>query len=198
MLKKLIQFLKTKLNAFFNKNVSVEERYAEAANSIIDEITKLRIAREKSINEEKRVLAVAKEKREKAESRENTIREMIKNGDNNVQTHVKLGLLLRQSEKVLNERAAEYPAMRDKIDETVSELNDTLEDYAVKLEYIRETQAAGTLGISTADDVVESANLVKIEVDEIVMRVKTFSGDVVGSVESTKYDQEQYLKSIIG
>ena len=51
ILKKLVEFIRSKFGTFVAQNTSVEDQYTTAANRIIDEITKLRTTHVKSVNE---------------------------------------------------------------------------------------------------------------------------------------------------
>lgn len=194
ILKKIFEFIRTKLGTAIAKNTSVEDQYTLGANRIIDEITKLRTTHVKSVNEEKRLRTLAKEKDSLAESKEREIRNLHQQGVD-VTTHAKLGLLYRRTSAALTAKADEYVGMRAQIEETVVKLDDQRQDLAVKLEYIRETRNASALGISSADDVIEIANLAKVDVDAIIMKVDTFSGAQPGT-ETTSADVEEYLASL--
>ena len=85
--------------------------------------------------------------------------------------------------------------MRAQIEETVVKLDDQRLDLAVKLEYIRETRNASALGITSADDVIEIAELAKVDVQDIMMKVETFSGTQPG-IETTTADVQEYLESL--
>ena len=53
ILKKLVEFIRSKFGTFVAQNTSIEDQYTMAANRIIDEITKLRTTHVKSVNEER-------------------------------------------------------------------------------------------------------------------------------------------------
>ncbi|QFR56938.1 hypothetical protein [Klebsiella phage vB_Kpn_P545] len=161
---------------------------------MIDKITQLRVSHVKSVNEEKRILALAIEKDKLAESKEKEIRRLIAE-NMNVETHAKLGLLYRRTAAALREKAAGYAGMREEIERKVVELDDARLDLAVKLEYIRETRSAADLGISSADDVIELASLAKVSVDDITMKVETFNGAEPGTTTTTA-DVQEYLASL--
>lgn len=194
ILKKLVAFIRAKLGTFVAKNTTVEDQYTEAANILIDKITQLRVSHVKSVNEEKRILALAIEKDKLAESKEKEIRRLIAE-NMNVETHAKLGLLYRRTAAALREKAAGYAGMREEIERKVVELDDARLDLAVKLEYIRETRSAADLGISSADDVIELASLAKVSVDDITMKVETFNGAEPGTTTTTA-DVQEYLASL--
>lgn len=194
ILKKLVAFIRAKLGTFVAKNTTVEDQYTEAANILIDQITQLRVSHVKSVNEEKRILALAIEKDKLAESKEKEIRRLIAE-NMNVETHAKLGLLYRRTAAALREKAAGYAGMREEIERKVVELDNARLDLAVKLEYIRETRSAADLGISSADDVIELASLTKVSVDDITMKVETFNGAEPGTTTTTA-DVQEYLASL--
>lgn len=194
ILKKLVAFIRAKLGTFVAKNTTIEDQYTEAANILIDKITQLRVSHVKSVNEEKRILALAIEKDKLAESKEKEIRRLLAE-NMNVETHAKLGLLYRRTAEALREKAAGYAAMREEIERKVVELDDARLDLAVKLEYIRETRSAADLGISSADDVIELASLAKVSVDDITMKVETFNGAEPGTTTTTA-DVQEYLASL--
>lgn len=194
ILKKLVEFIRAKLGTFMTKNLTVEDQYSQAATMIIDEITKLRTKHVLSINEEKRLNTLADEKEKAAISKEREIRRLLAEGAD-VTTHAKLGLLYRRTAEGLRNKAKEYVSMRAEIESTVVALDNQRIDLSAKLDYIRETAVAGALGINTADDVVEIANLMNVKVQDILMKVDTFHSAPVGS-ETTTADLNEYLESL--
>ena len=193
-LKKLVEFIRSKLGTAMAQNLSIEDQYTQAASTLIDKITELQTAHVKSVNEEKRIRALADEKDQLAASKEREIRKLIADGAD-VQVHAKLGLLYRRTAKQLRKKADDYVEMRNEIKLKVKELDDSRQELAVKLEYIRETRKVSALGIATADDVVEIAALTKIDIEDTLMRVETFKGPQVG-VDTTSADIEEYINSL--
>lgn len=193
-LKKIVEFIRSKLGTAMERNISIEDRYTEAANTIIDKITELRNKNVLSINEEKRLRDMAADKDRLADSREREIKRILREGGD-VTTHAKLGLLYRRTAEALRMKADEYVEMRAQIRQTVIELDDKRMDLKVKLEYIRETRSANALGISTAEDVVEIAKLTEIKIDDTLMKVETFHSADPGT-ETTQADVEEYINSL--
>ncbi|ADO19487.1 hypothetical protein VR20_138 [Escherichia phage vB_EcoM_VR20] len=193
-LKKLVEFIRSKLGTAMAQNLSIEDQYTKAASTLIDKITELQTAHVKSVNEEKRIRELANEKDQLAASKEREIRKLIADGAD-VQVHAKLGLLYRRTAKQLRKKADDYVEMRNEIKLKVKELDDSRQELAVKLEYIRETRKVSALGIATADDVVEIAALTKIDIEDTLMRVETFKGPQVG-VDTTSADIEEYINSL--
>lgn len=194
ILKKIVEFIRAKLGSFVARNVTVEDQYTQAANLLIDKITMLRTSHVKSVNEEKRIRALAAEKVTLAESKEKEIKRLMANGQP-VGTHAKLGLLYRRTSEALLKKADEYVGMRNEIEAKVVELDDARQDLAVKLEFIRETRSAAALGVATAEDVTEIAALAKVAVDDTLMKVDTFHTAEPGTV-TTEADVEEYLASL--
>lgn len=194
ILKKLVEFIRAKFGSFVARNTTVEDQYTEAANTLIDRITQLKTSHVLSVNEEKRIRALAADKATLAESKEKEIKRLLANGSP-VGTHAKLGLLYRRTAAALLTKADEYAGMRSEIEAKVVELDDARQDLAVKLEFIRETRSANALGIATADDVIEIAALAKVSVDETLMKVDTFHTAEPGTV-TTDADVEEYLASL--
>lgn len=193
-LKKIVEFIRTKLDSAMAKNLSVEEQYTAAAAKLLDKIKDLKTASVKSINEEKRIRELVIEKNRQAESKEREIRKLLSEGQD-VTMHAKLGLLYRRTAEQLTTKADGYAEMRIEIAKKVVELDDARQELAVKLEYIRETRAANALGISTADDVVEIAALTKVDIEDTLARVETFNGNISG-VETTSADVQEYINSL--
>lgn len=194
ILKKLVEFIRSKLGSYVSRNTTIEDRYTSAANVLIDKITLLRESHVKSVNEEKRIRELAAEKSSLAESKEKEIRHMLAN-DMPVGTHAKLGLLYRRLAESLIKKADDYANMRKEIESKVVELDDARKDLAVKLEYIRETRSAAALGVASADDVIEISALAKVSVDDTLMKVDTFHTADAGTV-TTEADIEEYLASL--
>ena len=193
-LKELVQFIRTKMTSFFTKNTSVEDRYMQAANNVIDEMLRLKTAKEKSVGEESRLRKLAEEKTKQAIQKENEIRRINKDGSGPVVTHAKLAILFRRTATALIEKADGLANMRTEIAKAVVSLDDQRQDLAVKLEYIRETKAANDLGISCAADVVELAALTKVNVEDVMMRIETFNGHQ--QTEVTDYEVEELIASL--
>lgn len=91
-LKKIVEFIRTKLGSAMAKNLSVEEQYTAAAAKLLDKIKDLKTASVKSINEEKRIRELIVEKNKQAESKEREICKLLSEGQD-VTMHAKLGLL---------------------------------------------------------------------------------------------------------
>ena len=79
-LKKLVEFIRSKLGTAMAKNLSIEDQYTQAASTLIDKITELQTAHVKSVNEEKRIRELANEKDQLAASKEREIRKLIADG----------------------------------------------------------------------------------------------------------------------
>ncbi|AAQ81375.1 e.6 hypothetical protein [Aeromonas phage 31] len=191
--KKLAQFIRTKVSVFVTKNVSIEDQYTQAADQVITEITKLEKVFVKSEKEEARLRKIASEKEIEAIRKDDEIRRLITKNIP-VDTHAKLAILYRRTGLALINKADELVKMRDEIKHAVVSLDNQRQDLAVKLEYIRETRNAESLGISCADDVVELAALTKIDVNDVMMRIETFNGDK--RTEVTSSEVEDYINSL--
>ena len=194
ILKKIVEFIRAKLFSAMENNLTVEQQYSAAASKLIDKITQLKTAHEKSKNEEVRVRRLAKEKEASAEKKEKEIRALMSQGVD-VTTHAKLGILYRRTASALHKKAEDYKGMRSEIEAKVVELDDARIDLGAKLELIRETRAANDLGIASAEDVIEIAGLAKIDVEDTLMRVETFNGTQTGT-ETTSVDIQEYLDSL--
>ena len=106
-LKKIVEFIRTKLGSAMAKNLSVEEQYTAAAAKLLDKIKDLKTASVKSINEEKRIRELIVEKNKQAESKEREIRKLLSEGQD-VTMHAKLGLLYRRTAEQLTTKADGY------------------------------------------------------------------------------------------
>ena len=87
--------------------------------------------------------------------------------------------------------------MLTEIETTVVALDDQREDLKVKLEYIRETRAANSMGLDNVADIIESASLMKVDVQTTLSRIDTFNTTPVG-IETTTADLQEYLESLKG
>lgn len=67
----------------------------------------------------------------------------------------------------------------------------------MKLEYIRETRAANSMGLDNVADIIESASLMKVDVQTTLSRIDTFNTTPVG-IETTTADLQEYLESLKG
>ena len=196
ILKKLVEFIRAKLGTFVARNTTIEDQYTRAANSIIDEIHKLRTRFVTAEREIKAKRDLAAENDAKAESKEKEIRHIMANNPaQDVTTLAKLGLLYRRTAAALRSKAQELEEMKLEITKTVVALDDQRQDLAVKLEYIRETQKANSMGLDTGADIIESAELAKVDVQTIISRIDTFNTTPAG-VETTSADVAEYLESL--
>ncbi|BBC78195.1 Hypothetical protein KNT65_gp147 [Escherichia phage EcS1] len=197
ILKKIVEFIRSQLSFFMTKHTTIEQQYAEAANKIIDKINQLRKRYATSKKEISRLKALADEKDQNAASKEREIRHLMQTQPTvDVTTHAKLGLLYRRTAAALRTKASELVAMQEEIERTTVALDDQRADLAVKLEFIRESNAANSMGLSTADDIIETAELAKVDVDTIISRIDTFNGSNATGVESTSADLAEYLESL--
>lgn len=196
ILKKLVEFIRSKLGTFVVRNTTIEDQYTEAANSVINEIHKLRT---RHVTATKEIVAkrnLAAENDAKAESKEKEIRHLMETSPStDVTTLAKLGLLYRRTATALRGKADELVEMKSEIERTVVVLDDQRKDLAVKLEFIRETQKANAMGLDTGADIIESAELAKVDVQTIISRIDTFNTTPAG-VETTSADVAEYLASL--
>lgn len=197
IIKKLLTFISTKLGTFISRNTTIEDQYTKAANRIIDQIDQLRKRFVTAGTQRADLLALASVKDSSADSKEREIKHIMKTSPStDVTTHAKLGLLYRRSAHALRAKAAELDSMQDEIKVKVNSLDSQREDLAVKLEFIRESNSANSMGISTVADVIETAELAKIDVDTIISRIDTFNGKNATGIESTSADVAEYLNSL--
>lgn len=198
ILKKIVEFIRIKLGAFMTKNTSVEDQMTHAAEQIISEVHKLKTRHVTATREINDKTKAAAEKDAQAESKEKEIRRILAENPNaDVQTHAKLGLLYRRTAEALRNKAAELKQMLTEIETTVVALDDQREDLKVKLEYIRETRAANSMGLDNVADIIESASLMKVDVQTTLSRIDTFNTTPVG-IETTTADLQEYLESLKG
>ncbi|ARW57559.1 hypothetical protein [Serratia phage X20] len=197
ILKKIVEFIRAKLGTFISHNTSIEDQYTVAANRIIDKIDQLRKRHVTSKKEIIRLNKLAEEKDQNAATKEREIRHILTTSPStDVTTHAKLGLLYRRTAGALRVKATELVAMQEEIERTVVALDDQRADLAVKLEFIRESNAANSMGLSTAEDIVETAELAKVDVDTIISRIDTFNGSNATGVETTSADVAEYIESL--
>lgn len=198
ILKKIVEFIRIKLGTFVTKNVTVEDQMTQAAEQIIAEVHKLKtrhVTAKREITEKE---AQAVQKDAAAESKEKEIRRLLAENPNaNVDTHAKLGLLYRRTAQALRSKATDLTNMLVEIENTVVALDDQREDLKVKLEYIRETRNANSMGLDNVADIVESASLMKVDVETAMSRIDTFNTTPVG-IETTTADLQEYLASLKG
>lgn len=192
-LKNLWNFISTKLNSFFKKNLSAQDQMTAAAETLISEIKRLKTVFAKSETEEKRIRALVVEKTKQAAAKDEEIKRLVKEGLP-VTTHAKLAILFRRTADALLAKADDLVTMRGEIAKAVVEMDNQRQDLAVKLEYIRETKAANELGITCTDDVVELAALTKIDIEDTMMRIETFNGD--RQTEVTSAEVQNYINSL--
>lgn len=195
MFKKIAAFVKTKLSVAVQNSLTVEEQYHAAADELIKKIFELK-KRHVTIGTE--IGNLEKTRAAKEEQKERKVKEikfLMKQGTN-VETHAKLAMLYARHAEAIAKRIQELLAARDAIDEAVVDLEDRRVDLAVKLELIRETRAAGEMGVSTEDDVFQIAALTSLNVDEVIMRVQTFTGETVDNAHVSNAEVAEFLESL--
>lgn len=196
ILKKIVAFIRLKLGTFVTRNTTVEDQMTQAAERIISEVHKLKTRHVTANKEITTKRAQADEKDKQAESKEKDIRFILsQNPDADVTTHAKLGLLYRRTAQALRLKADELKAMIVQIEDTVVALDEQRQDLKVKLEYIRETRNANSMGLDNMSDIVESAELMKVDVETTLTRIDTFNTTPVG-IETTSADLAEYLASL--
>lgn len=198
MLKKLVEFIRAKFATFFSRNMTVEDRYNQAANSLIDEIHKLRTRFETSKAEKVKLTKLAAEKRTREESKRKEIKHLLETDPTvDVTMHAKLAILYKNTAEALDKKALEIDAIQQSIKEAVVELDNQRQNIAVKLEFIREARSANSMGIDSVEDVVLSAGLTNVDVETILRRVDTFNGEQIpAEIQTTSADVAEYLASL--
>lgn len=195
-IKSVLNFVRSKISTAVAKNITVEDQYTDAANQLIDKIKSLRQRYVTSKSEITRLEDLAKQKDQQGASKEREIRALLAdNKDANVVTHAKLGLLYRRTAEALRVKTVKLVEMQSQIAQTVVELDEQRQDIAVKLEFIRESKAANSMGLDTSESVVELAELTKIDIDTILMRVDTFNGSDP-AMTTTSADVTDYINSL--
>lgn len=198
MLKKIVEFIRAKFATFASRNTSVEDRYNQAANSLIDEIHKLRTRFETSKAEKVKLIKLAAEKRQREEQKQKEIKHLLATDPTvDVTVHAQLAILYRNTAVALDKKAAEIDDIQKSIKEAVVELDNQRQNIAVKLEFIREARSVNSMGIDSVEDVVLSAGLTNVDVETILRRIDTFNGEQIPTeVQTTSADVAEYLASL--
>lgn len=198
MLKKIVEFIRAKFATFASRNTSVEDRYNQAANSLIDEIHKLRTRFETSKAEKVKLTKLAREKRQREEQKQKEIKHLLATDPTvDVTVHAQLAILYRNTAVALDKKAAEIDDIQKSIKEAVVELDNQRQNIAVKLEFIREARSVNSMGIDSVEDVVLSAGLTNVDVETILRRIDTFNGEQIpAEVQTTSADVAEYLASL--
>lgn len=195
-IKKVTDFFKTKTEVAMVKNISVEEQYTAAALKIIQEIEKLRKRDVTARSDIKKFLALAGEKQIAKENKDAEILRIRKNNPvADVSTHVKLALLYKHSSEQYAKNAKELEDMLKSIAITVVALSDKRDDFSVRLELLRETEKAKAMGLSSVDEVIESAAFLDIDVETILSKVEVVHGPQNNQIiDNSK--MEEYLTEL--
>lgn len=198
MLKKIVEFIRAKFATFASRNTSVEDRYNQAANSLIDEIHKLRTRFETSKAEKVKLTKLAAEKRQREESKRKEIKHLLETDPTvDVTVHAQLAILYRNTAAALDKKAMEIDDIQKSIKEAVVELDNQRQNIAVKLEFIREARSVNSMGIDSVEDVVLSAGLTNVDVETILRRIDTFNGEQIPTeVQTTSADVAEYLAAL--
>lgn len=195
-LKKLVAFIRAKLTSFMSRNLSVEDQYIQAAESVIDEVHKLRTRHVTATTDIRDFEKRRDEKVAAAESVEKDIRyRLSQSAEADVTTQAKLGILHRRMAEAFDTKIVELRNMKIEIEKSVVDLDDVRKDLQSKLEVYRVQREANALGLGTAEDVIDSANLSKIDVETHITRIQTFNSEPTNAV-TTSADIAEYLANL--
>lgn len=198
ILKQIIAFIRAKMGTFMTKNLSVEDQYIQAADSIIDEVHKLKTRHVTAGTDIRKFTDKANEKIAAAESIEKDIRFTLQQDPNaDVTSKARLGILNRRMAEAFQNKVQELISMKSEIERTTVELDDVRKDLQAKLEVCRAQREAAAMGLGTSEDVAESAALVKIDVESHITRIKTFNAEPAVSA-TTNADIDEYLANLRG
>lgn len=193
---KLFDLLKVKRSAFVAKNMSVEESLIHAADLVISEIKKLSIRYYTAEAEVSDLNSKISAEKERHSDKERNLKFLISKNDPSVKEKARLVLLLAKVVKRLESTRDEKLAMMESIKEAGKQLKQQQETLADRLELVRETNRAESMGISTEADVKEAVGITTVTVDDILMRLETFKGTGKSGDEVENVDVEEYLASL--
>lgn len=194
MFKSITNFFKTKTAVAVAKSLSPEDQYTRAASEIIDKITELRTRHLTATQEAKDFRLKAQEKRNQKVQKDNLIKSMQAQSLP-VETHVRLAILFQRTADAFDKRALELDTLVGSIETAVVELDNRRQDLSARLELLRESRAAQAMGINTEDDLIQEVGITNINVDDMLMRITTFTSEPEMQT-TTSVEIQEYLDSL--
>lgn len=194
---KLLDLFKVKRSAFVAKNMSVEDSLIHAADLVITEITKLSTRYFTAESELADLDQKIEEEKSRHYDKERNLKYLISKNDPSVKDKARLVLLLAKVIKRLEQQRDDKKALMKSLIEAGKQLKEQQASLADRLELVRETQRAESMGIVDTSDVNEAVGVTTVKVDDILMRIDTFKGKTL-TEEVESVDVEQYLDSLKG
>lgn len=192
----LKNFLKTKTSAFFAKRIDSEESLTHAADIIITEITALSKRYYQAENQISNLKSEIFNESARLEKRESQIKRAMEENNPNVTEIAKIGLTLRTIIEAKKANVKRLEEMKASLLAAGKELETQRNNLSYKLELIRETNRAKSMGINTESDVKELLGATTADVKDILMRVETFKGIGNDNSEASSLDLKDYLESL--
>lgn len=193
MFKKIAEFFKVKTDSAMIKHTTVQDHYESAALKIIEEIDKLRRRHVEAKGNINRLEQLASDKDTARAKIDRDILELRRTSpEADVSTRIKLALVYKHSADQFRKKAIAEKELMQEIESTVRTLCFKKDDLAVKLELIRERQSASEAGLENVDDIIQSSELVEVDVETILNKIQVFKGEdtssaVIGSGEMADY-----------
>ena len=193
---KFLDMFKIKRSAIIAKSISPEESLIHAADLVISEIKKLSTRYHTAETEVYTLEKKLRDEKRRHYDKENVLKRLIEKDDPSIKDKARLVILLAKVIKRLEEEISAKRAMMQQLVEAGKQLKAQQESLADRLEYVREMNRAKALGINTEADVKEAVGITTVTVDDILMRIETFSGKNATGDEIESIDVEDYLNSL--
>ncbi|QPI13987.1 hypothetical protein MYO4S_00236 [Serratia phage 4S] len=197
---KLIQalksFFKGKVATAVAKSVNAEDKYNQAALTVIHEIDRLKHSQVASVNTISKLQAQAETHRQAQAKKEREILHIASTTGEMSKIHAKIALQHKLLAEAVTKKAETLTAKNLEIDVQVVALADKLDEIKAQLEYIRVAKESNSLGLELPEDVIESVGHVQVDIDTLVREVDVFMGSKAGTMDTSGMDLEMYMAEL--
>lgn len=195
-IKTLKSFFQGKVATAVAKSISAEDKYNQAALTIIHEIDRLKHSQVASVNTVSKLRTQAQTHTEAQAKKEREILHIAQTTGEMSKIHAKIALQHKILAEALTKKAEALTAKNLEIDVQVVGLADQLDEIKAQLEYIRVAKESNSLGLELPEDVIESVGHVKVDVDTLIREVDVFMGSKAGTMDTTGIDLEMYMAEL--
>lgn len=195
-IKTLKSFFRGKVATAIASSITAEDKYNQAALTLIHEIDRLQHSQVASKNTISKLKDQANIHSAAQLTKE---RELKLNAELNG-TVSKVQAKIAMQHKILATAATtKVKSLTDKnneIDKQIVILADSLDEVKAQLEYIRLAKESNSLGLEVPSDVIESVGHVKVDVDTLIREVDVFLGSSA-TMSTSNLDLDAYIADLI-
>ncbi|WJZ28019.1 hypothetical protein NCTGTJJY_CDS0140 [Serratia phage 92A1] len=196
IIKTIKSFFKGKVATAIASSISAEDKYNQAALTLIHEIDRLSHSQVASVNQISKLRTTAQTHAEAQSKKEREIKHIAKTSGEISKTHAKIAMQHKILAEAATKKALSLEEKNNEIDIQVVNLGSALDEIKAQLEYIRLAKESNSLGLELPSDVIESVGHVKVDVDTLIREVDTFLGSKAGTMTTTDLDLEMYMADL--